>query len=199
MTQAKTRFTTIEEYAALDTSDLPEGNYELVNGAIIEMGAERPENVVIASFLFAMLLPFCPYYLLHRGTEIAVSSAKVTSRYPDLLVLTEEGLTALLAQSHTRSLISLDMPAPRLAVEVVSPGDESSNNYNRDYIEKPKEYAQRGIPEYWIVDPIRAVVSVLTLEGNSYKPKAFRGGDRIESEQFKQLDLTAGQILSARV
>lgn len=199
MTQAKTRFTTIEEYAALDTSDLPEGNYELVNGAIVEMGAERPENIVIASFLFAMLLPLCPYYLLHRGTEIAVSSTKVTSRYPDLLVLTEAGLTALLAQSQTRSLISLDMPAPRLAVEVVSPGDESSNNYNRDYIEKPKEYAQRDIPEYWIVDPARSAVSVLTLEDSSYKAKAFRGGDRIESEQFKQLDLTAEQILSARV
>lgn len=199
MTQAKTRFTTLEEYAALDTSDLPEGNYELVDGAIVEMGAERPENVVIASFLFAMLLPYCPYYLLHRGTEIAVSSTKVTSRYPDLLVLTDAGLAALLAQSQTRSLISLEMPAPRLAVEVVSPGDESSNNYNHDYIEKPKEYAQRNISEYWIVDPMRAVVSVLTLQGKSYKAKTFRGGDRIQSEQFKQLDLTAEQILNARV
>lgn len=197
MTQAKTRFTTFEEYAALDSFELPEGNYELVNGVLIEMGAESPENVMIASFLFAMLLPFCPYYLLHRGTEIAVSSTEVTTRYPDLVVLTEAGKSALLGRS--RSLITLEMPAPALVVEVVSPGEVGSDNYDRDYIEKRQEYAKRGIPEYWLVDPVRSVVSVLTLEGNSYKAAVFRGSDRIQSEQFKQLNLMAQQILKAGV
>ncbi len=197
MTQAKSRFRTFEEYAALDPSGLPEGNYELVNGVIVEMGAERPENVVIASFLFAMLLPLCPYYLLHRGTEIAVSSAEVTSRYPDLLVLTEEGLAALLAQSQSRSLIRLDMPAPALVVEVVSPGEPGEPNYDRDYIDKRKEYARRGIPEYWLIDPMRAVVLVLSLSGGAYNAAEFREGDRIRSDQFKQLNLTAHQVLTA--
>lgn len=197
MTQAKSRFRTFEEYAASDPSDLPECNYELVDGVIVEMGAERPENIVIASFLFAMLLPHCPYYLLHRGTEIAVSSTEVTSRYPDLLVLTEAGLAALLAQSQSRSLISSDMPAPALVVEVVSPGEPGSANYERDYVEKPREYAQRGIPEFWQVDPDRSVVFVLSLVGNRYKQAAFRGSDRIVSPKFPALSLTAQQVLSA--
>ncbi|NJL21982.1 MAG: Uma2 family endonuclease [Leptolyngbyaceae cyanobacterium SM1_3_5] len=195
MTQAKTRFTTIEEYAALDTSDLPEGNYELVNGVIIEMGAEADQNVVIAGLLFSVFLQFVPYYLIRRGTEIAVPSQSATSRYPDLMVLTEATRAAM--RRDKRSLITPEMPAPCLVVEVVSPGKPGSDNYDRDYIEKPKEYAQRGIPEFWQIDPARSVVFVLTLEDGSYKAKAFRGSDRIESEQFKQLNLTVEQILNA--
>ncbi|MBD2088336.1 Uma2 family endonuclease [Microcoleus sp. FACHB-1515] len=195
MTQAKTRFTTLEEYAALDTSDLPEGNYELVNGVIIEMGAEADQNVVIAGLLFSVFLQFVPYYLIRRGTEIAVPSQSATSRYPDLMVLTEATRAAM--RRDKRSLITPEMPVPCLVVEVISPGKPGSDNYDRDYIEKPREYAQRGIPEFWQIDPERSVVSVLTLEDGSYKARAFRGGDRIESEQFKQLDLTAQQILSA--
>jgi Uma2 family endonuclease len=32
-------------------------------------------------------------------------------------------------------------PNPILVIEIVSPGNESSNNYKRDYEQKPKEYA----------------------------------------------------------
>ena len=83
MTHAKPRFRTIEEYAALDPSDLPEGNYELVDGVIVEMGAESDQNLEIVAFLFSVLPQFVSYYLIRKGTEVAVSSRFVTSRYPD--------------------------------------------------------------------------------------------------------------------
>jgi Uma2 family endonuclease len=195
MTQAGTRFRTFEEYAALDPSELPEGNYELVDGVIVEMGAENLQNVEIASFLFSVLLQFVPYYLLHRGTEIAVSSRFVTSRFPDLMVLTEETRAAM--KRNQRSLITPDMPAPMLVIEIVSPGEPGSSNYNRDYLEKPQEYAERGIFEFWVVDPSRTVVLVLALVGNTYKAVEFRGNDRIQSPAFKDLNLTAHQVLTA--
>ncbi|MBD3887052.1 Uma2 family endonuclease [Phormidium tenue FACHB-886] len=195
MTQAKSRFRTFEEYAALDPSELPDGNYELVNGVIVEMGAENDGNVLIAGFLFSVLLQSVPHYLMRRGTEIRVSSSLVTSRYPDLMVVTEEIHQAL--KRDRRSLIDSNMPAPRLVVEVVSPGEPGSNNYDRDYIEKPKEYAKRGIPEFWLVDPLREVVLVLSLAGDTYKAVEFRGSDRIQSPTFQALSLTAQQVLSA--
>ena len=197
MRPAKLRFRSFEEYAALDPSELPEGNYELVDGVIVEMGAENLQNVEIASFLFSVLLQFVPSYLLHRGTEIAVSSRLVTSRFPDLTVLTEATRAAM--KRDRRSLIDWDMPAPKLVVEVVSPGEPGSDDYARDYIEKPQEYSQRGIPEVWLVDPSREVVLVLSLVGNTYKAAEFRGSDRLESTQFPPLDLTAQQILRAGV
>jgi hypothetical protein len=60
---------------------------------------------------------------------------------------------------------------------VVSPGKE---NEDRDYRYKRSEYAARGIAEYWIVDPERDRVAVLTYKrivwGSSFlrqRPQAF--------------------------
>lgn len=90
-----------------------------------------------------------------------------------------------------RSLSSLDLPTPSLVVEVVSPGDPGSENYDRDYIHKPQEYAERGIPEYWLIDPIREVILLHLLSSGQYQVKMFRGDERIESPEFKLLQLTA--------
>lgn len=175
MVQAKTHFNSIEEYAAVDPGNLPEGRYELVNGVIVEMGAENCINIVIAGYLFSVLLKFVPYYLIHRGTEIQVDSTSVTCRQPDLMVFTEDGFSAM--RLNQRSLITLDMPNPSLVIEVVSPSNPGNENYDRDYLEKPKEYAVRGISEYWLIDPNRAVVMVLQLDGSVYKTTEFRGTD----------------------
>jgi Uma2 family endonuclease len=194
MVQAKTRFTTIEEYAALTTSDLPEGRFELVYGEIIEMGAETDQNIKIAIFLITVLVQYIPFYLLRRGTEIQVKSPFVTCREPDLIVLTPEANDAM--QADKRSIIRLSMPNPLLVVEVVSPGDENDPNYQRDYLEKPHEYAQRGIPEYWRIDPSQKVVAVLRLEGTAYQVTEFQGSDRVLSPAFPELTLTAEAILN---
>jgi Uma2 family endonuclease len=84
------------------------------------------------------------------------------------------------------------MPPPALVVEVVSPGKE---NEDRDYRYKRSEYAARGIAEYWIIDPIRQQVMVLTLAEGLYEEATFKGEDRIISRMIPSFDLTAGQIL----
>ena len=53
-----------------------------------------------------------------------------------------------------------------LVMEVVSPGEE---NRERDVDTKRIEYAEAGIPEYWIVDPERGRIIVLTLEDKTYR------------------------------
>ena len=52
-----------------------------------------------------------------------------------------------------------------LAIEVVSEGSDARK---RDYISKREDYAQAGVPEYWIVDPFDKRITVLTLQGNQY-------------------------------
>ena len=195
MTQAKPRFRTIEEY--LDYDDGTDTRYELVNGELVEMGAEKRLNEKIALWLLSQLLQFVPIDLIARGTQISVRGKTASARNPDLMILTEELDQALSQQSQ--SLITFDMPAPALVVEVVSPGEPGSDNYDRDYVEKPKEYTARGIPEFWQVDPSpdRAVVIVLTLKDGAYQSREFRGSDRVISPTFPDLKLTAGQILRA--
>ncbi len=201
MTIATQRRMTLEEYLVHD--DQTEARHELVDGVLIEMGAENTINILISSFLFATLLQFVPYYRIHRGTEIVVPSHSVTSRFPDLMVLTEAG--AALLPNHQRSMITPAMPVPMLVVEVVSPGTEDSDNYTRDYIEKRAEYAARGIPEYWIVDPACQIMLLLTLQAGEYVDQTFGGhgessvtlAERIVSPTFPELNLTAAQILNA--
>jgi Uma2 family endonuclease len=197
MVQAKIRFDSIEEYAALDASDLPACPYELVDGVIVEMGAEADRNLEIVLLLISALLKFVPYYLLRKGAEIEVDSHLVTSRFPDLMLLTEATRNAM--PPDERALVKKEMPPPALVVEVVSPGGKSTDNYLRDYVKKPQEYAKRGICEYWRIDPSpdRAVVAVLRLEDNVYRVEEFRGSDRVISTTFPELTLTAEQILKA--
>src|SRR5262249_6570660 len=53
-----------------------------------------------------------------------------------------------------------------LALEVVSEGVE---NRERDLEVKRVEYAKAGIAEYWIVDPERRRIIVLSLDGPVYR------------------------------
>lgn len=185
---------TLEEY--LDYNDGTDTRYELVDGVLVEMGAESTLNTQIAMFL---LLHFAglgvPAYCLANKQKIAVSSRQATAREPDLIVHSEESAAAIAQQSQ--ALLRVDMPAPALVVEVVSPGEIGTDNYERDYIEKRSEYAARGIPEYWIIDPSRGVVLVLKLSGQSYWEQKFRDNENIASSAFPNLTLTAARILTA--
>jgi Uma2 family endonuclease len=194
MTQAKLRFKTIEDYLNYDNE--ADTRYELVDGVLVEMGSETRLNEKIALWLLNQFLQVVSIDLIARGTQIAVQSKTITARNPDLMILTEE-LDRLLSQK-SQSFITLEMPAPALVIEVVSPGEPGSQNYERDYVEKRAEYAMRDIPEYWLIDPVRNVVIVLVLKGKEYREIGqFRESDRVISPTFPELHLTAEQILKA--
>ncbi len=50
-----------------------------------------------------------------------------------------------------------------LVVEIVSP-----DKPERDLVEKRRDYSEARIPEYWIVDPRDATITVLRLAGDAY-------------------------------
>jgi Uma2 family endonuclease len=70
-------------------------------------------------------------------------------------------------------------------------------NDDRDYVEKRREYAERGIPEYWLIDPQRQVVLVLTLWNGEYQEQRFQENQLILSPALPSLNLTAEQVLRA--
>ncbi|WP_019499332.1 Uma2 family endonuclease [Pseudanabaena sp. PCC 6802] len=190
MTLATKKKLTFEEYLAYD--DGTDTRYELVNGELVAMPPESRLNARIAMFLISVFLKFVPFRLLCcKDTEIEVNGRFAQTRLPDIMILSEE-LDEVLGDA--RSTITRDMPPPRLVVEVVSPGQES---IDRDYRYKRSEYAARGIDEYWIVDPGQQMVTVLTLVSGLYEAQEFRGGDRLSSPTFPELELTAAQIIGA--
>jgi Uma2 family endonuclease len=127
--------------------------------------------------------------------KIEVISAYASARDPDLMVHTEESSLAI--EGRKEACLFLDEPNPMLIIEVASPGTESSDNYQRDYQQKPAEYAARGVPEYWIIDPDRGWVKIGTLINEAYQFADFTGAAGIVSPTFPGLNLTAEKILNA--
>lgn len=185
----------IEDFLSYD--DGTDTRYELVDGVLVDMGAESTINTLISGYLFSVFLQLgLASYRIGFKQWIAVSSQVATARDPDLLVHSEASLAAI--EGATQAILKPEHPAPMLVVEVVSPGKPGEDNYERDYVEKRREYAERGIPEYWIVDPSHGVVMVLVLEGTAYREVGvFRGEDSLVSPSFTGLALTAEQVLRA--
>jgi len=185
---------TLKEY--LNYDDGTDNFYELVNGELVEMPPESELNRRIAMFLVAYFLQRgVPSQRLTMKTEIVVSGSRATTRFPDVMVLSEELATALAGAS--RSTVMPEMPPPLLVVEVVSPKQE-----NRDYRYKRSEYAARGIAEYWIVDPMQQKLTVLEWVEGLYEETVYAVdspsaelSEGIASALFGVLNLTAAQIL----
>ncbi len=187
ISQENSKKIAFEEFLEFD--DGTDFMYELENGELIQMASESEINQRIASFLFAYFLQLgIPYYRLRMKSEIAVNSRRVGVRVPDLVVFSEE--LAAVMQGAKRSLVMLDMPAPDLVVELVSPSQES-----RDYRYKRSEYAARGIAEYWVVDAIAQKVTVFQWVEGFYDEFVFTGDMVINSPLLGELTLTAAQVL----
>ncbi len=163
------------------------------------MPPETDRNNLISLYLLSQFLRFVPIQLIrHKDTELVVTGNRTRVRLPDLMILTQELLEAMpaagCAYALRRATITPDMPSPALVVEVVSPG---KTNEDRDYRYKRSEYAARGIPEYWIFDPDKAKITLLTLVDGLYEETVFQGTDPIISTIIPMLDLTASQVLNA--
>lgn len=81
-----------------------------------------------------------------------------------------------------------------LVLEVVSPDDPQ-----RDLVEKRRDYAEAGIPEYWIVDPEHEQVIVLRLEEAGYEEHGVFGrGDTATSALLPDLRVDVSAMLEAK-
>lgn len=195
MIKSHKRILTFEEY--LSYEDDTDNRYESIDGELIELPPESELNYFIAQelFWFLAVAGVVPRRLIKiHSCEIQVPvlrSGDAANRYPDLIILAPEHILL----TATRMTITLDMPPPRLVVEVVSPGRIGRE---RDYDRKRAQYAARGIPEYWIVDPQEQAIVVLQLESDRYlEVGVFRGEGAIVSPTFPQLNLTAQQVFAA--
>jgi Uma2 family endonuclease len=203
MIQTLSKVTTFEEFVA----GLPENSgvrYELHNGNIIEMAQPVGEHEEVKGFL-GVEIPFeikrlgLPYGIPNQ--VIVRPEGKDSGYFPDVLVLNRENLVNEKLWKK-QSIISNGASIP-LVIEVVS------TNWRDDYHLKYADYEEMGIPEYWIVDyaalggrnfignPKQPTISVCNLVDEEYQISKFRDHERIISQTFPELNLTANQIFQA--
>ena len=175
----------------LNYDDGTDNRYELVDGKLRIMNPPAKRHFNITRFLVRLFED----EISRQGLDIevmpgiGVRTGLNSSRIPDVSLVDGEQWRNIPDDA------SAVIEAPLLlAVEVVSPGAEQ---ISRDYTEKVAEYQNTGIPEYWIVDPIRKKITVLVLKDGSYTKTVFTGNDAIISSTFSELKVTAASILLA--
>ncbi|XZO04660.1 MAG: Uma2 family endonuclease [Microcoleus sp.] len=203
MIQVSPKLVNFEEFVEW----LPENStvrYELHNRNIIEIVQPVGKHQEVTGFLTVEIgveiknleLPYgIPRQVIIRPPE------KDSGYFPDVLVLNRANL-ANETLWQKQSVLSLGASIP-LAIEVVS------TNWRDDYYLKYADYEEMGIPEYWIVDyaalggrnfignPKQPTISVCNLVDGEYQVLKFRDNDRILSQAFPDLNLTANQIFQA--
>ncbi|HLP88883.1 MAG TPA: Uma2 family endonuclease [Nostocaceae cyanobacterium] len=187
MIQTSLKNLTFAEYLTYD--DGTDNKYELVDGELLLMPLAIFGHVVIINIIYiAFYLEIQRLgldWLVTPGT-VGVRTNVNKSRIPDIAVISGEELRKI-----SRKAPAVLETAPLLVVEVVSEGSVTT-----DYRRKRTEYANREIPEYWIVDPINSKVSVLLLNEGFYDVVEFRDNQKIVSKIFPELELTVKQILN---
>ena len=180
---------TFKDYLAYD--DGTDNCYELTHGELIEVPPESYDNMYRARKLDQALQAIVGMRRVCLHGLALATYGQPQNRYPDLTVLRPEHPDQMKAIGKTA--ITLDMPPPILVVEVVSPG---AANRQRDYVAKRAQYEERGILEYWIIDPVEAQVSVLALGKEGYQENIFSENEAVVSFAFPEWTLTAAEMLA---
>lgn len=186
MTVTTTRKITFEEYLTYD--DGTDKRYDFNDGELIEVtpatALHNDVMMFLAFFLQSAVQQYqLPYCVRVNSTEIF--NGKRTRR-PDVLVMTLEQKRGLGNQPDMLYEPCL------LVIEIVSPTCRTV-----DTVEKREEYAQFGIPEYWIVDFLLGTFSVLSLVNGTYIEKVYRENDQVISNVFPKLSLSMNQVMAS--
>ena len=173
---------TEEEYLALDTNRL----VELSDGTleVLPMPSDFHQLIVmrLAAALFACVTAQRLGQVRCAPLRVRLGAGKF--REPDLMFVTA---------AHDERRGEPYWQPPDLVVEVISPDDP-----RRDRVVKRREYAQAGIPEYWLIDPAAATVEVYLLQGQTYSlNRTLTAGAELTSAQAPGFTLAVAELFKA--
>jgi Uma2 family endonuclease len=146
---------TKEEYLALATNRL----VELSDGRLELLPMPTDYHQVIVGLLYRLLYAFVSTHAPGGHVRFAPLPVRLWDgrfREPDVLFMKAEHVNR----------IQLYWDGADLVMEVVS---TDPHDRKRDLETKRQEYARAKIPEYWIVDPQEQRITVLTLDGATYR------------------------------
>ena len=146
---------TYAHYAALPADGQ---RYELLDGVLYMAPAPTLWHQDVVGTIYVYL--YNHVKLTRLGVvyvaPIDVELAPQTVAPPDVVVVLREHAAIL----HPTRIIG----TPDLMVEVASPGTA-----HHDHRRKRNIYARAGVPEYWLVDPVKYTLEILVLEHGQYR------------------------------
>ena len=139
------RLLTIAEYQQL--GEIEFGYTELQEGHVLSSPSPVPDHNIASGSIYVQLVQQLPAELkaiqdVDIDLGLADASSPGFSRRPDLVVLKRAEVERVRAEGGM-----LRASEVLIAVEIVSPGSKRTDN-----VIKRGEYAEAGIPHYWILD-----------------------------------------------
>ena len=174
---------TEEQYLRL--TDQTNRFIEFTEGSVEVLPMPTRKHQAISRFLFLAFLA-C---VQHLGGTVFYAPLRVRVgpgrfREPDLVLL--------LDVNDPRNQNAFWLGAD-LVVEIVSP-----DNVERDTVLKRADYAEAGIPEYWIVNPEEETITVLKLDNGMYRAHGvFRRGETATSALLTDFTVSADAVCDA--
>jgi Uma2 family endonuclease len=141
-----------------DNLDPDEGHHiECVEGVLVVAPKPKSRHQKVMERLASLLDQHLPPDLTALvDMDVLLSREPLTIRAPDVIV----SRLAL----HDTNPSRYPAHEVRLAVEIVSPGSRRT-----DRVMKASEYAEAGIPEYWILDGDPLTLTAYTLSSGDYR------------------------------
>ena len=174
---------TVEQYLKL--TDQTNQLIEFTDGVIKALPMPTDKHQAISRLLFLALLTFIEQLggtVFYAPLRLQIQPGKF--REPNLLLL----LDANDPRRQDAFWLGADLVA-----EIVSP-----DRPERDTQEKPLEYSQALIPEYWIINPIDETISVLQLTGDAYTPYGvFKRGEIATSALLNGFKVSVDTVFDA--
>ena len=141
-----------QEYLALPTNRL----VEFSDGVVEVLPVPTRLHQEIVAFLYEALKAVVLAGKLGKVYFAALPVHLRPEKYrePDVIFVRHDNAKALKGEY---------LEGADLVMEVVSRDDP-----DRDWVKKRRDYAEAGIPEYWVVDPHKKIIVVFVLKGDEY-------------------------------
>ena len=165
-------------YTEDDYYRLPENfRAELIDGQIYCQAAPSRIHQEVLSFLHATIYA---YIKEKRGTCKVYPAPFAVKLFNDRKTIVEPDISVIcdLGKLTDKGCSG----APDWIIEIISPG-----NPGNDYVRKLNLYADAGVREYWIVDPISKNIFVYHLEQEDFKADSYTLQDKIRVNIYDDL------------
>ena len=186
-----------ERYVAQDynRAHIPWEQYRYSRDGVIEVPGEALQNVEIAIGLFQAFSAEiarlgCEWRCYINSISLEVQLSDKEERIPNLIVITNKTHKMIGAESR---IVTLDMPAPVLVMEAVSPSSIAT-----DLRAKELEYRHRGVGEYISIDWRNKIIVVRSSneDGSSYNYNEFKAGQQVALKSFPELSLSVDEVIA---
>jgi Uma2 family endonuclease len=161
--------------------------YELGNGVIEVSDIPGPEHFAQVEALRDELYPYkrshadLIYAIAGSNESKILVSGAASERHPDLSIFT----------SAPPAIDVWSLWVPKIVIEVVS-----ERSAQRDYEEKPDEYLEFGVSEYWIIDAIKGQMTAMIRWRGRWKTQVVKPPAKYTTQVLPGFSLNIKRIFA---